>query len=356
MRLQKPDLFPGIPAGTFTGYQGKNHIQGMAVDEKKGVIYYSFTTKLIKTDFSGRLLGSVTDLAGHLGCIAFNEADGCVYGSLEYKNDVIGAGILRSVGKEGANRDGFYVAVFRGDAVDRADLSAERDGVMTAAFLPGVLADYEGAGENGAPHRYGCSGIDGLCFAPTPGGDETGRFLYVAYGVYGDVSRTDNDHQILLCLRPEAIRAAAKPLSEAAPHQSAPKEPGDTFFVYTGNTEYGVQNLEYDPGRRLLLMAVYRGKKPAFPNFDFYAADLSAPAAETPLRGLSETGKSLTLFGAPAPESDRITGWRLPFGQYGIHAKYNGGFYIAEPESGRDGHAARVYTYDFDPATGFTKR
>ena len=44
--------------GTFTGPQGKNHVQGMAVDEKKGVIYYSFTTKLIKTDFSGRLLGA----------------------------------------------------------------------------------------------------------------------------------------------------------------------------------------------------------------------------------------------------------------------------------------------------------
>ena len=52
----------------------------------------------------------MTDLAGHLGCIAFNEADGCVYGSLEYKNDAIGAGILRSVGKDGANTDGFYIA------------------------------------------------------------------------------------------------------------------------------------------------------------------------------------------------------------------------------------------------------
>lgn len=59
---------------------GKCHIQVIAVDEKKGYIYYSFTTKLIKATLDGKILGTLDGLAGHLGCIAFKENDGCVYG------------------------------------------------------------------------------------------------------------------------------------------------------------------------------------------------------------------------------------------------------------------------------------
>ena len=69
----------------FTGTHGNCHIQGIAVDQKKGYIYYSFTTKLIKSTLDGQIVGSVEGLTGHLGCIDFNEADGRVYGSLEYE-------------------------------------------------------------------------------------------------------------------------------------------------------------------------------------------------------------------------------------------------------------------------------
>ena len=66
----------------FTGAWGNCHIQGIAVDLKKGYIYYSFTTKLIKATLDGEVVGSLDGLVGHLGCLAFTEADGCVYGSL----------------------------------------------------------------------------------------------------------------------------------------------------------------------------------------------------------------------------------------------------------------------------------
>ena len=55
----------------FTEAQGGCHIQGIAVDPKKGYIYYSFTTKLIKAKLDGTIVGSVDGLTGHLGCIAF---------------------------------------------------------------------------------------------------------------------------------------------------------------------------------------------------------------------------------------------------------------------------------------------
>ena len=58
-------------------------------------MYFSFTTALVQTDLEGNVIGSAVGMLAHLGCIAFFDEDGCVYGSLEYKNDEIGRGIER---------------------------------------------------------------------------------------------------------------------------------------------------------------------------------------------------------------------------------------------------------------------
>ena len=97
------------PQRIFCGPWKTGHCQGIAVDKAKGFIYYSFTTALIKTDFSGHVIGSVGGLLGHLGCIDFHEADGRVYGSLEYKNDEIGQGILARVSPDARIRNAFYM-------------------------------------------------------------------------------------------------------------------------------------------------------------------------------------------------------------------------------------------------------
>ena len=52
------------------------HVQGIATDSKREYMYYSFTTSFIKADMNGNVIGSVKGLAGHLGCIAYNEKDG----------------------------------------------------------------------------------------------------------------------------------------------------------------------------------------------------------------------------------------------------------------------------------------
>ena len=346
-----------IKNGTFTGKHGRNHIQGMAVDEKNGWIYYSFTTLLVKTDFDGNLLGSVTGLVGHLGCISIDKTTGEVYGSLEYKHDAIGRGILRSLGSDSAFEDGFYLVRFYGAGIVRPGMDAEKDGLMTAMFLPDVLADYRGKGEpsgGAAPdHRYGCSGVDGVCLAPPPGGGE-GEDIYIAYGIYGDTARRDNDHQVLLRCARAAFDRYARPLRQSDMHRSGP-EALPRYFVYTGNTTYGVQNLEYDPFTKCVFMAVYRGNKPGFPNRDIYAADWTRPAQNVPLRGLRGTGRSLTLLGADGPESDAVSGWELPYGQYGLYSRGDGRFYITEPAETDGEESAYVYTYRFDEKTGFTK-
>ena len=129
-----PDL-RNLPREIRSGEQGPFHVQGIAVDLERGYIYFSFTTKLLKMDFEGNLIGSVDGMTGHLGCLTVNPEDGRVYGSLEYKNDEIGRGILRQLNKEGNGEnqsDAFYVAIFDVDKITRPDMDAETDCLMKA--------------------------------------------------------------------------------------------------------------------------------------------------------------------------------------------------------------------------------
>ena len=341
----------------FTGKWGKLHIQGIAVDRAKGYIYYSFTTKLVKARLDGEIVGTVDGLVGHLGCIAFNERDGRLYGSLEYKQDAIGKHIQTALGTKAEARDGFYVAVFDVDRIDRPAMSAEADGVMRCVYLREVVEDYHGTGKdkNGAPvpHRYGCSGIDGITLAPLPGKSPAeGTYLYVAYGVYADGEREDNDHQVLLCYDIADWQSLALPLDQAELHQSGPLAPLCKLFVYTGNTTYGVQNLEYDPHQNALFMAVYRGKKPHFPNFDLFAADLSLPACRAALRGVGEVGDTLPLLRAGECE-DGIWGRRFPYGATGLCALGKGEWLISHNQTEDGEQCAYIHRYRYDDRLGF---
>lgn len=57
-------------------------------------------------------------------------------------------------------------------------------------------------------------------------------------------------------------------------HRQGPKAPDSKYFVYTGNTTYGIQNLEYNPCTGYMFAAVYQGKKPGFPNYPMYVIDM----------------------------------------------------------------------------------
>jgi hypothetical protein len=341
----------------FTGKWGNLHIQGIAVDRKNGYIYYSFTTKLVKARLDGEIVGYVDGLVGHLGCIAFNERDGKLYGSLEYKSDAIGRCILQTLGETAAVREGFYVAIFDVDKIDRPDMSAEESGVMRCVYLREVVEDYLGEGKNKqgetVPHRYGCSGIDGTTFAPLPGKTPAdGMYLYVSYGVYSDQEREDNDHQVLLCYDVADWAHYAKPLVQTRMHTDGPERPLHKFFVYTGNTTYGVQNLEYNAEKNALFMAVYRGKKPQFPNFYLYIADLASAAAETPLRGIGEMGLQLPLL-SEGEQAGEIWGQNFPYGATGL-CSLGGGEWLVSHNKVLDGEqCAHIHRYFYDNEKGF---
>ncbi len=261
-----------------------SHVQGIAVDVRGGFVYYSFTTLLAKYDFSGKLVGTLTGWAGHLGDLDFNPRDGRVYGSLEYKKD-----------------RAFYIAVIDGRGVDRVGIDATRSELFRTVFLPEVAQDYaadlngdgkfDGDVAKTPDHRYGCSGIDGVSFGPPFGRTDGPRLLTVAYGIYANTSRSDNDHQVLLQYDTADWSRYERPLSESAPHHSGPAAVHGKYFVRTGNTTYGVQNLAYDDAQQRWFLAVkpYTAPKPAFPHYRMFAIE----ARTTPVRG--------ALLGVPAP-------------------------------------------------------
>lgn len=343
----------------FTGKWGKCHIQGIAADIKGGYIYYSFTTKLVKATLDGEIVGFVDGLIGHLGCIAFNEDDGCVYGSLEYKNDKIGKGIMNALARSDGFSDGFYVARFEVDKIDRPDIPAEKGDIMTCVYLSEVLEDYSAVitDKNGKEikHRYGCSGIDGLTFAPLPASENKDeKYLYVAYGVYGDEERCDNDNQVLLCYDTKNWNEYFAPLCQADMHRRGPSAPLHKFFVYTGNTRYGVQNLEYDESENALFMAVYKGTKKEYPNYDLYICDLSAPAVVKKPVGLEEEMETLSLL--PLGECDAasgVYGWRFPYGATGLNSIGDGQWLISHNRVEDGEQCSTIHLYEWNRENGF---
>jgi hypothetical protein len=190
--------------------------------------------------------------------------------------------------------------------LDRVGVEASKTGIFRTVYLPEVVKDYAAdlngdgvfQGDDGKfkgdvaaspDHRYDCSGIDGVSFGPAFGHVDGKRYLTVAYGVYGNTGRADNDHQVLLQYDVADWGRFASPLTEAKPHRNGPAAMHGKTFVRTGATRYGVQNLAYDETSRRWFMGVYQGRKPTFPNYLLFAVE----AREQPLRA--------DLVGVPGP-------------------------------------------------------
>lgn len=294
-----------LPTKFDVKIKSKDHVQGMAIDTAARCFYLSFTTSLVKTDYEGNVLASIDSINGHLGAMTFDAASRKLYASLECKDDVIGQGIADHLGKEPYTRSQFYIMVF--DVAD--SLAVEGRWEVTDA-----IEDYQ--------QRYGCSGIDGVTIAPQIGRKKGRPRLYVAYGIYGDISRRDNDHQILLEYKPRRFRHGHIPRASAK------------YFIFTGNTNWGVQNLCYDAETGCIFMACYAGKKPEFPNFSLFAVPVAQRPEKEVLRGLEDDGEhlSLSLWQQGLLSSVQgVRGWRFPDATTGICSIGDGTWFVSTP-------------------------
>lgn len=324
-----PTSLARLPLKQNGGTWPTSHVQGIAVDLKGGYIYYSFTTLLAKYDFSGKLVGTLVGWTGHLGDLDFNPSDGRVYGSLEYKKD-----------------NAFYIAIIDVSRIDRVGIEAQKSEIFQTVYLPEVTKDYtadlngdgkfDGNVGNTPDHRYGCSGIDGVGFGPAFGRTDGPQLLTVAYGIYAHTQRTDNDHQVLLQYDIADWRRYERPLTEAAPHHSGPEKVQGKYFVRTGNTTYGVQNLAYDAASQRWFLGVYKGTKPSFPNYGLFAVDARTQPKRGDLIGVPGSGGRGTEQGLLLALADDglkdpatgIRGWNQK-ADVGIQPLGRGLFYLA---------------------------
>ena len=323
-----------LPKQITSGYWKEGHVQGIAVDLEKGHIYFSFTTILLKTDLQGKPLGSVRNLAGHLGCITFDKKRRRVYGSLELKHDSIGKGIIDRTGWDPSAEDNFYLVSFDIDRIDRMGMDAESDGIMQAVWLREVAQEYAAIDPlSGRKHHYGCSGIDGTGLGPVFGAAaDSPEKIMVAYGIYSEIDRVDNDHQVILQYDLDIFARYGQFLDQAAPHHSGPESAEARYFFYTGNTHWGMQNFEYDPASRTWLCAVYKGKKEQYTNFPMFLIDGTVAPQKQVLKGRTpEEGLVLTHSGMGEKGAEGIPGCNFPLGSTGMFAVGDGRFYFSNP-------------------------
>jgi hypothetical protein len=371
-----------LPRTIYSGEQGPFHVQGIAVDLERGYFYFSFTTALLKTDLEGHLIGSVTGMTGHLGCMTLNPEDGRIYASIEYKHDEIGKGILNKLqGTENDADTGFYIAIFDPDRITRPDMNAETENVMTTVYIREAVADCRAKVTNGGKefeHRFGCSGIDGVTFAPKLGKKQGKKhYLYVAYGIYSDTLRTDNDYQVILAYDTKdwsryeqpltqknlhksgpqqpahkyfvrtgntswGIQNLAydtknwsryeQPLTQKNLHKSGPQQPAHKYFVRTGNTSWGIQNLAYDKSTGNIYAAVYKGKKSIYPNYSLFVIDGHKAPRKMQLQGFDPAykGEVLSLAEQGMYDAQSNTyGWMFKWGTTGLCPLGDGYFYIS---------------------------
>ena len=177
-------------------------------------------------------------------------------------------------------------------------------GVLKTMYLEEVVKDYTNtldAGEydnkpGSMGHRYGCSGIDGITFGTVPGSKNDKIKLMLAYGIYGNIERKDNDYQVILQYDLSSFTPDNQDvLDQAHYHTKGPKHEAK-YFVFTGNTTFGVQNLEYDKDTHNYWMAAYVGKKPQFPNYPLYLIDGNISPKKGIILGQKDSGETGLLL------------------------------------------------------------
>ena len=262
-----------IDGGAWPISEGCGHLQSFCCDDELNYMYFTFTDRLIKVDMrTNEVVGTMTGLragsissGAHLGCLTYK--DGWIYGTLEYKVE-----------------ERWYIAAIDADKIV-GDVNFADPGVMYAIHVPDVDDDFRdnlNAGEhvNAASsmgHRYGLGGIDGLTFGTLPGaGMDSKEYLLLSYAPYGNSTRYDNNNQIINVYDPDKLDDYLLPFTEDRDEPDGLRCE-QQLFMFTGNQEWGVQNLEYDKDTGDLWMMCYgRPSGSAFPSGTMYLVDGSA--------------------------------------------------------------------------------
>ena len=139
-------------------------------------------------------------------------------------------------------------------------------------------------------------------------------------------------------------------------HRNGPASCDEKYFVYTGNTRWGTQNLEYDPVTNYMFVTVYQGKKPQFPNYPMFAIDMTKESQCNDLKGLDMKGSEIFLAKTGEyHEASGVYGYNFPYGSTGIISLHDGYYYFSQNYQRETGFGSNIKLYKFDANTGFNE-
>ena len=252
----------------------KLHFQGFAVDTRKEHIYWSFTDCLVKTCMDGRIIRQEVISDGHLGDITYYN--GNIYGTME-------RGPLP--GHAWDDWTGFCIDVFN-----------EELKLQQQIELPQVQEYY-------IEKTNGICGVDGIAFGKSP---EGGIHMMLGCGLFWEPKY---DRQVILQFSPEGRYE---------------KE----YLISTGNTPYGIQNLEYEADRGYWWFSTYPKEKVYQSEYNLFQLD----------------GDIKTILGK----------WKYST-PYGL-ASLGGGKFLTSADTGGDGdHAGYAYLSSFSSVHGIER-
>lgn len=200
------------------------HLQGFTSDGT--YLYWSFTDSLVKTTLSGTMVAQVPVLGGHLGDI--DRIDGKIYGSL--------------MGNSLAGRPWGVWTSFQVNVYDAGSLS-----LLDAIRLDDCYGFY--AAHSGADDAGGFNGIDGITRGVDP---ETGApALMVACALFtGEGYREQQIFQYSFDGHLQKIHR-----------------------IPTGNTVFGIQNLDFEADTGRYWFSTYSREQPYQPEETLYCVE-----------------------------------------------------------------------------------
>ena len=227
---------------------------------------------------------------------------------------------------------------------------------MRTVHLPEVWKDFSAKVKNGGKtysRRYGVSGTDAMCFGPSFSSGK-GHYLTVSCGTTPQTERTDNDYQVLLQYDVTSWwDEYAQPLNESKEHHIGPQKHSGKYFIYTGNTNYGVQTMTYFPELNLWMLNVYVTlKEEEFPDYNLFIIDGDIKPEKQALKGQQgeDIQKVLTLYqDGLRHENTGIYGWSASNGAKGMEYVEKGLFYVIHPYKtwyGKQTGVAYLYVWD----------
>ena len=198
------------------------HMQGFTTDKENGYMYFSFTDSVVKVNMNSTMIAQVHVSGGHLGDIDYHE--GKLYASF--------------LGQPGAGKvwddwSSFKIYVFNAD-----DLALEK-------IIPLPICDELKALRGTPEDIYGFNAIDGMTFGPDADGNMK------MFAACATIEGEKFSNQILLQL-------------------SLDGEFEKLCLIPTGNTVFGIQNLDHDDETGEFWFSTYCPNQPYMPRETLY--------------------------------------------------------------------------------------